>query len=107
MAHPSWCIRLPLECRNVAPTALSAQSSVRATHAFGQQLWAIPHVLARQRLAFEACFRELRLESLPWIIMGRGRAQGSMEVLGNGVYSRTAEYQLYRYSTWQYRYSSI
>ena len=79
MAHPSWCIRLPLECRNAAPTVLSAQSSVRTTHAFGQQLWAIPHVLARQRLAFEACFRELRLESLPRIIMGRGLAQGSME----------------------------
>ena len=30
-------------------------------------------------MAFEACLRELRLGSLPWIIMGRGRAQGSME----------------------------
>ena len=79
MAHPSWCIRLPLECRNAAPTVFSAQSSGRATHAFGLQLWAIPHVLARHRLAFVACFRELRLESLPWIIMGRGRARGSME----------------------------
>ena len=32
MAHPSWCIRLPLECRNVAPAVFSAESSVRATH---------------------------------------------------------------------------
>ena len=79
MAHPSWCIRLPLECRNVAPAVFSAESSVKATHAFDLKLRAIPHVLARQRLAFEACFRELRLESLPRIIMGRGLAQGSME----------------------------
>ena len=79
MAHPSWFIRLQLECRNVAPTVFSAQSSGMATHAFGLQLWAIPHVLARHRLAFVACFRELRLESLPWIIMGRGRARGSLE----------------------------
>ena len=68
-----------MECRNAAAAVFSAQSSARATHAFDLKLRAIPHVLARQRLAFVACFRELRLESLPWIIMDRGRARGSME----------------------------